>query len=212
MVDTVQLEILNLDEGQENAETAINNALAVIDGSIFLIIKGEGPWQPPTSPAEGDIYVIGDGAEGAWVGQDGKIGLYASGWVFLTPAAGWVGYNTDLSKARFYVGTNWNDAPHKEQSHLAKLIDNSGGTSGTGTIAAVTTFPTAADAVATIADQFNQLLQKLYDGDVIAANALVEVVNETEAITEVVVDAMAIIKTITETEAITETTVDILNP
>ena len=44
---------------------------------------------PPTSPAIGDIYLIPNGATGAWTGQAGKIAEYTTaGWGILTPPDG----------------------------------------------------------------------------------------------------------------------------
>jgi len=43
-------------------------------------------------------------------------------------------------------------------AEVAALVDNGGGSSGSGTIAAVTDVATAADAIATLAEQVNALL------------------------------------------------------
>lgn len=46
---------------------------------------------PPGSPADGDTYVVGTSATGAWTGQDGNLAAYrgaTSAWVFFAPQAG----------------------------------------------------------------------------------------------------------------------------
>jgi hypothetical protein len=45
---------------------------------------------PPSSPADGDRYIVGASATGAWAGKDNKIAVwYASAWTFYTPKSGW---------------------------------------------------------------------------------------------------------------------------
>ena len=64
-------------------------------------------------------------------------------------------------------GTSWVQIPHKVTDAIADLTDNSGGSSGGDTIAAVTDISSAADAVATLAAKLNDVLAKLRSADVI---------------------------------------------
>lgn len=50
---------------------------------------------PPGSPADGDAYIVDDGASGDWAGQDGAIAYYSGGWLFLAPRLGWKAFNLD---------------------------------------------------------------------------------------------------------------------
>jgi hypothetical protein len=44
---------------------------------------------PPGSPDEGECWLVGAGATGAWDGQDGKLACFAAGnWLFVTPRDG----------------------------------------------------------------------------------------------------------------------------
>ena len=63
---------------------------------------------PPTSPVEGDTYLVGTSATGAWSGYDGKIAYYVGGaWRFYAPFAGLVAYNVADGKRYFYTGSAW---------------------------------------------------------------------------------------------------------
>lgn len=55
-----------------------------------------------------------------------------------------------------------------EGASVPALVDNSGGTSGGHTIAAVSSIATAADAIATLAAKMNALLTSLKNADAIA--------------------------------------------
>lgn len=48
---------------------------------------------PPGSPADGDVYLVGGGATGAWNTQDQKVARFSNvpgiGWEFYTPKKGW---------------------------------------------------------------------------------------------------------------------------
>ena len=52
---------------------------------------------PPANPAEGDRYIIGAGATGAWAGKDNQlaewhaVGSASATWIFLEP---WIGFRT----------------------------------------------------------------------------------------------------------------------
>ena len=55
----------------------------------------------------------------------------------------------------------WNASPIVQPARIGQLTDNSGGTSGGSTIAAVTSVATAANAIATLAAKYNTLEAKL---------------------------------------------------
>jgi len=67
---------------------------------------------PPSSPSNGDAYIVLSGATGLWVGQTNNIAVYSSqitatgtnnltpGWEFYTPKSGWIVYS--VADALFY--------------------------------------------------------------------------------------------------------------
>lgn len=73
------------------AGTNVQTVLASIDAKIGTLESGLN-WEeqvisitstPPGSPNEGDRYIVGDTATGAWVGEDGAIATYdGSVWLF----------------------------------------------------------------------------------------------------------------------------------
>ena len=69
-----------------------NEALRRIDQCIQIAVASRAsPLAPPGSPADGERYLVPDGAGGAWTGQDGKLATWIDGaWSYIVPAAGWI--------------------------------------------------------------------------------------------------------------------------
>jgi len=100
MTQTNNLNITLLEQSQAQKEVSINSAIVVIDailnrGAIDVIST------PPVSPNNGDVYITGIGASGAWLNNDKKIAYYNQSWQFISPKEGcnlWVS-----AKNKFFV-------------------------------------------------------------------------------------------------------------
>ncbi|WP_234029055.1 DUF2793 domain-containing protein [Aurantiacibacter spongiae] len=78
----------NLFAGQAQKEFTVNEALALIDALLHPVIEGEAD-TPPTSPENGECWLVGAGATGAWIGRDGRIACRQAGtWLFAAPVTG----------------------------------------------------------------------------------------------------------------------------
>jgi hypothetical protein len=66
-----------------------------LDGLTQCRVKDKDLTAPPGSPADGDMYIVGPAATGAWATHSGKLTRYfsvgagAPAWEFYTPWAGW---------------------------------------------------------------------------------------------------------------------------
>jgi hypothetical protein len=87
-----------------------NEALLELDALIATVILDRDLSAPPSSPSDGDIYLVKPTGTGAWTGQDGKL-AYAidGGWRFYAPLEGLTAYVADEAKLIFYNGTAWTD-------------------------------------------------------------------------------------------------------
>ena len=73
-----------------------NEAMAALDQLVQPAVKSRTQVAPPASPVEGDAYLVGLSATGAWAGRDGCFAAWRDGaWSFLTPADGWLAYVLD---------------------------------------------------------------------------------------------------------------------
>ncbi len=74
--------------GQSQKEFTVNEALALTDALLHAVCEGEAA-TPPSAPLDGEMWIVGEGADGAWSGQDGNIAARQAGtWLFVTPREG----------------------------------------------------------------------------------------------------------------------------
>ena len=74
--------------GQVQKEAYVNEAHALTDAIQHCAVNGELD-TPPASVTEGDCWLVGASATGAWSGHTGKIAsLQGGNWLFITPRDG----------------------------------------------------------------------------------------------------------------------------
>jgi hypothetical protein len=94
--------------GQAQKEFYHNEALAQIDLAMHACIEGKQA-SPPVDPEEGQCWLVGDAASGAWSGKEGKIaGWTSAGWRFLTPVSGVSVQDRMSGLSLQWRGTEWN--------------------------------------------------------------------------------------------------------
>lgn len=64
---------------------------------------------PPSSPSNGDAYIVAASPTGAWSGHAGKLARWSgSAWEFYTPKSGWRAFVQDEAVSLTYVSGAWN--------------------------------------------------------------------------------------------------------
>ena len=70
--------------GQSQKEDFVNEALLMLDGLVHCAVEDERS-TPPATPANGQAWLVGASATGAWAGQDGKLAMrQLDQWLFAT--------------------------------------------------------------------------------------------------------------------------------
>lgn len=89
MPQTARFALPLLAMAQAQKEVTHNEALTLLDALVQASID-DGPLAaPPASPDEGQCWLAGDGATGAWAGEDGKLAIWSGGgWRFVAPREG----------------------------------------------------------------------------------------------------------------------------
>lgn len=91
-----------------NAHVPVNTGFARIDALLQGGAISSTTTVEPGSPANGDVYILPASSTGTnWAGNDGKIGIYYSGWSFITPLEGWALFVRDINKELYYTGSAW---------------------------------------------------------------------------------------------------------
>lgn len=94
MTETTHLGLPYLAAAQAQKHVTHNDALSRLDAVVQLAVIDTALSAPPGSPAEGDRYIVADGATGAWAGHDGEIAAFIDGaWVLLAAKPGWVAFD-----------------------------------------------------------------------------------------------------------------------
>ncbi|MHC5214460.1 MAG: DUF2793 domain-containing protein [Planctomycetota bacterium] len=80
---------------------------------------------PPGGESDGDAYIVGTSATGAWSGEDGNIAIYDNthtAWIFAAPEEGWRCYVQDENVWLFHNGSAWTTDTPISHSHADSEI------------------------------------------------------------------------------------------
>ena len=95
-------------EGGQGNEVIGNTSLNILDVAVQMTLISRTVTTAPTTPNEGDAYLVPVGATGtAWVGHDNEIAFYFQGWIFRVPVEGWTAWIQSENLRVIYNGTVW---------------------------------------------------------------------------------------------------------
>lgn len=72
---------------------------------LNCVVKSVGDTAPPGSPADGDRYIVGASATGAWATHDDTLAAYRDGWQFYSPIEGVTVRNLDDASDWIFEGS-----------------------------------------------------------------------------------------------------------
>jgi hypothetical protein len=122
MSATARLHLPYIAPQQQQKQVTYNAAMALLDQLVQPAVTSRTTSVPPGSPAEGDTYIVGPGASGAWSGKDGRFAACLDGgWSFTAPGEGWLAYVLDTAELAVFAGGVWTGFVTNGGSGLAKL-------------------------------------------------------------------------------------------
>ncbi len=108
MATTPHLALSLLAPSQAQKEVTVNEALFRLDAILNSGAISRGTNAPPSSPQEGDLYIIGSAPTGLWAGKAQQIAYFQQIWRFIMPNAGMMLWVIADNQHVVYNGTSWN--------------------------------------------------------------------------------------------------------
>jgi len=106
--DTTILSLPLILPAQAQKHVTHNEALAQLDLIVQLAVIDRVLTTAPALPTLGDRHIVAAGASGPWVGQSGRIALYAeTGWQFTQPLPGWQAHVLAEGQTAVFDGLVW---------------------------------------------------------------------------------------------------------
>ncbi|MGB3313371.1 MAG: DUF2793 domain-containing protein, partial [Albidovulum sp.] len=108
MSNTTQLGLPLVQPAQAQKHVTVNEAFALLDGLVQLVIASRSVTLPPISVMDGICYAVPVGAVNEWSGQDGRLAVGTNGgWEFVDPKRGWRAVILDEGEAAIHDGADW---------------------------------------------------------------------------------------------------------
>lgn len=107
---------------QAQRHLTFNELVRALDLLVQPAVLSRTSATPPGSPADGDSYIVGTGASGAWAGKDGQFACFVDGgWDFRMPADGWLAYVADTTEIAIRKAGAWTTLVTNGGSGVASL-------------------------------------------------------------------------------------------
>lgn len=91
---------------QTRKEETHNEALYLLDAVVQAGVMSKSTGTPPDYPADGERWIVGPDAEGAWEDHEDELAVWQlDRWVFFEPKAGWLLFVIDESQVYVWFGT-----------------------------------------------------------------------------------------------------------
>lgn len=139
---TPKLSLPLIQGAQAQKHVTHNEAIELLDMLTQLTVEEVGTTTPPGSANEGQSWVVGSGATGAWAGHDDDLASWrGGGWLFVAPKGGWRAWSKQDDNLSVYFDGMWRDLPG-----AAPDFDNLAGVGINATSDATNKLAVAADA------------------------------------------------------------------
>lgn len=123
MAETRRLALPLLDSAQAQKHVTVNTALTRLDALAAPAAISRARSEPPSSPDDGDVYIVAAGAGGDWAGRDGMIAFADNlGWSFIAPQEGRRLWVEDERLDVLFDGVGWVAALGASEAGAATML------------------------------------------------------------------------------------------
>lgn len=125
--------------GQSQKEITVNEAMQTADVLLHPAIEAVLA-APPATPSNGQCWLVGSSATGAFAGQTDRIAAWSEGgWRFIAPRDGMRTYDISASAHRLYAAGSWRLIAAPSGPSGGTVIDSQARTALAAIIAALRT-------------------------------------------------------------------------
>ncbi len=107
MTTTAHMGITLIEQAQAQKEVTANEAFARIDALLNRGAAQAGLNTPPSTPFNGDVYILGNSPTGDWAGRAKQIAYFDQIWRFIVPQAGSLLWVQNIACLYVYDGSAW---------------------------------------------------------------------------------------------------------
>ena len=107
MTTTSHLLLSLIQQNQAQKEVTANEAFVALDALLNTGVIDKDLATPPSSPSDGDVYIVAASGTGDWSGKDGQVAWYQDSWRFVVPNEGLALWVNDEDKPYVYDGSAW---------------------------------------------------------------------------------------------------------
>jgi hypothetical protein len=108
MDNTPNLTLPYILAAQAQKHVTHNDAIRKLDALVQLSVKVRNLSTPPSTPSDGDRFLVGSSPTGAWAGHAAAIAAWQDGaWALLSPRSGWLVWVEDEQILLAWNGTAW---------------------------------------------------------------------------------------------------------
>lgn len=129
---TPHLNLPYIASAQAQKHITVNSALSRLDAITQIGVMSAEAVNPPTSPSNGDRYIIPDDVASTWLGQPQQLASYQDGyWVYYSPKPGWRAFAMDTKTNLIFETEMWKDCSLSGNANLdavsigGAVLDNS---------------------------------------------------------------------------------------
>ncbi len=99
------LQLPYLQPSQAQKHVTHNEALRLLDVIVQIAVESATLATPPSTPTNGQRWIVGPAASGDWTGQTGRIAAWLdNAWMVVPPQDGWIAWDRATARALVYLG------------------------------------------------------------------------------------------------------------
>lgn len=112
MSETLHLKLPYIEAAQAQKHVTVNEGLRALDALVQLSVRSRVLNTPPSTPVEGDRYIVAGSPTGEWSSAADEVAAFVDGaWSFFEPQTGWRALDESEGEFVYWSGAAWMSEP-----------------------------------------------------------------------------------------------------